>query len=158
MAYPNHHEYLTLNVHSMKSNLQLLLITVFLISSCGKKSEPIPAAHTVPIVTTNPITNATNTTAVCGGVIVNNGGSAIIAEGVVWTNLLSDPTIDGYSTGNSNGTLTYFPKTSNGTANSFTSDLTGLNVGSTYFVVAYATNSLGTGYGAPVKFSPPYDY
>jgi hypothetical protein len=42
--------------------------------------------------------------------------------------------------------------TNNGTATSFTSNLTGLTAGTTYYVRAYATNSVGTSYGSQVSF------
>jgi hypothetical protein len=35
----------------------------------------------------------------------------------------------------------------------FTSNITGLSANNTYYVRAYATNSVGTGYGAEVSFS-----
>lgn len=45
-------------------------------------------------------------------------------------------------------------KTSDGTGiGSFTSSLTGLTAGTTYYVRAYATNSAGTGYGNQVTFT-----
>jgi hypothetical protein len=137
----------------MKKTLSLLFLTVSLITSCSKNSEPIPSTITVPVLTTNPITNITNSSAVGGGTIINNGGSAIIAEGVVWTSIVVTPTIDGYNNGS--GNLLFFPKTIDGTAGSFTSNITGLSKSTKYFVCAYATNSTGTGYGDVVQFTTP---
>ena len=47
-------------------------------------------------------------------------------------------------------------KTTNGSGTgSFTSSITGLSQGTTYHVRAYATNSVGTSYGADTVFSTP---
>lgn len=77
--------------------------------------------------------------AVGGGAILSDGGSAITASGVCWS-LTPNPTTADYTT-------------SDGTALSFTSSLTGLITGTTYYVRAYATNSEGTSYGTGVSFT-----
>lgn len=99
---------------------------------------------TPPTVATNNVSNITSTTATCGGNVTSDGGSTVIARGVCWSTS-SNPTIsnnhtsDGYGTG------------------SFISNISGLSAETTYYVRAYATNSLGTTYGSTVFFtsSPP---
>ncbi|MCW3091618.1 MAG: inlA [Ferruginibacter sp.] len=94
----------------------------------------------VPVLSaTSAATSINSNTAISGGTILSNGGAAITASGVCWS-LTVNPTI-----ANS--------KTSNGTAASFTSNLTGLTSGATYYVRAYATNSEGTSYATGVSFT-----
>jgi hypothetical protein len=95
-------------------------------------------AATLPTVSTNAISNITFNTASSGGIISNNGGAVVTARGVCWstspnpTVSLSTKTIDGIGSG------------------SFSSSITGLVAGTTYYVRAYATNSVGTVYGSQV--------
>jgi hypothetical protein len=94
----------------------------------------------VPTVTTDPITNITNTTATSGGNVTNSGGANITARGVCWST----------STG---PTIALPTKTNDGTGTgTFVSSITGLTNGNTYYVRAYATNSVGTSYGNEVTF------
>ena len=91
-------------------------------------------------MTTNAITDITDNSAVCGGVIVDDGGSDIIAKGVVWSRS-QNPTVDDSF------------KTEDGTGSgSYISYLTDLTSGRTYYVRAYATNLLGTSYGDQHEF------
>lgn len=100
------------------------------------------AALSVPTVTTSPITNIINTTATSGGNVTFWGGSTVTQRGVCW-NTTGNPTIENDFTINGSGTGT------------FTSQLGGLALGTTYYVRAYATNSTGTGYGNEVIFNTP---
>lgn len=94
----------------------------------------------IPVLTSTAVTSIRTSSASSGGKILNAGGLAITAEGVCWSTS-ENPTI-----ANS--------KTSNGTADgAFTSSITGLTANTTYYLRAYATNSLGTGYGAQVTFT-----
>ena len=90
----------------------------------------------VPILgTINAVLTNNNTTALSGGYISNDGGSNIIARGVCWSKS-SNPTILDSITSDGTG-LGYY-----------TSTINGLNGCSTvYHFRAYATNSIGTGYG-----------
>jgi uncharacterized protein (TIGR02145 family) len=85
--------------------------------------------------------NITSASAVSGGNITNDGGSAITQRGVVWSTIPS-PTMANNSTSDGSG------------AGSFTSNLTGLTPNTTYYVYAYAVNSAGTAYGDLVFFTP----
>ena len=90
---------------------------------------------TAPVLTTtSAVIGSSYTTATTGGTITSDGGAAITARGVCWSTS-SGPTIADN-------------KTSNGTGiGSFTSSMTGLTIGTTYYIRAYATNSAGTTYG-----------
>jgi uncharacterized protein (TIGR02145 family) len=91
-------------------------------------------------VTATPI-SITTTTAIGGGTISSTGGATITTSGLVW----------GAST---NPEITLTTKTTNGTTSgTFTSSITGLTQGTTYYVRAYATNSIGTGYGPNITFT-----
>jgi len=92
-----------------------------------------------PSLTTTVITAIAATTASGGGNITNDGGAAIAARGVCWSTSHEPTTADPKTTDNS------------GTG-SFTSSLSELTTGTTYFVRAYATNSIGTSYGNEVTF------
>jgi uncharacterized protein (TIGR02145 family) len=97
----------------------------------------------LPSVTTNAVSDIKATTATAGGYVNSDGGSAITARGVCWsTNPI--PIVTGSHT--TDGPLT----------GSFTSNLTGLTVGTTYYLRAYASNSVGTAYGDEISFIPVY--
>jgi len=89
---------------------------------------------TPPVLTTTALSAITSTTATSGGNISNDGGAAVTARGVCW-NTNANPTISNSKTIDSSGT------------GIFISLITGLAPGSSYYVRAYATNSLGTTYG-----------
>jgi hypothetical protein len=95
---------------------------------------------TIPIVSTNSITNITKLSASGGGNITDDGGTSIITRGVCWSTV-SNPTTSDF-------------KTSDGTGNgNYSSNLTGLSIYTTYYVRAYATNSIGTAYGTEISFT-----
>lgn len=93
-------------------------------------------APTAPfIASTTAITSITSTSAASGGAITSDGGSAITAKGVCWSTSPNPVLGAGNFTSNGTGTTT------------FTSSITGLTPNTTYYVRAYATNAIGTGYG-----------
>lgn len=107
------------------------------ISSLG--SYTVGVTPEIPIVSTNSISNITITTATSGGNISSNGGDSVLVKGVCW-NTTGNPSISNSKTVDGSG---------NG---SFSSLLTNLNPGTTYYVSAYATNAVGTGYGNQITF------
>ncbi len=100
---------------------------------------------TSPVLTTSAISSIESASAVSGGNITSDGGLEVTVRGVCWSTT-EDPTIAGNKSEDGNGTGV------------FTSLVTGLTQGTTYFVRAYAINSSGTSYGASVSFktlAPP---
>ena len=100
--------------------------------------------HQLPIVTTNTITSITTNSATCGGDVTSNGASSVTARGVCWSTS-QNPTVSESYTTDGSGT------------GSFTSNITGLTTGTTYYVRAYATNSAGTSYGEQRSFTAVVD-
>ena len=94
----------------------------------------------LPIVTTSDITDITETSAICGGNVTDDGGSVITVRGICWSTS-HNPTTNGNHTTDGNGT------------GSFTSHITGLSASTTYYVRAYATNEAGTSYGEEMSFN-----
>lgn len=91
-------------------------------------------------ISTATVTSITNTSARSGGVIEPGGGGVVISRGVCWATTANPTTanrrtIDGSGSG------------------SFTSNITGLVAGTTYYVRAYAIYSVGTSYGNQVTFT-----
>ena len=97
-------------------------------------------AKQFPIVTTKQAQDLTLTSTTSGGTIINNGGDSIIAKGICWST-------------NPNPTITLTTKTvQGGGSGNFSSTMNGLTGNTTYYVRAYATNSVGTAYGNQIKF------
>jgi uncharacterized protein (TIGR02145 family) len=111
--------------------------------SC-KKSDSAPPP-TAPAVTTTPLTNITTSSATTGGTILTDGNAAVTKSGIVWSKTNGMPTLtDSVMAGT----------TAKG---SFTTNLTGLDFNTVYYIRAFATNSVGTGYGDVVKLNTAND-
>lgn len=109
-------------------------------TSYGNEISVTTATLSIPMLSTISISNITSSSAFSGGIITSDGGSGITEKGLVWStdtdpDLLDEKTNEG-----------------SGSAN-FNSVLTGLSAGVTYYVRAYATNSIGTGYGEQRSFT-----
>ena len=98
------------------------------------------SATTIPILTTTAASNIAATTASSGGNITSDGGATITARGVCWSTNQTPTTADSHTT-DGTGTGTYV------------SSITGLNAATTYYIRAYATNSVGTAYGNQQSFT-----
>lgn len=109
-------------------------------NSSNEASAKTDSIKLVPTVTTTPVSSITIGTALSGGNVESDGGSVIISRGVVWS---TSP----------NPTVTLSTKTSDTTTSSkHISSISGLTINTTYYVKAYATNSIGTGYGTQLIF------
>ncbi|UCH15292.1 MAG: hypothetical protein JSV22_04830, partial [Bacteroidales bacterium] len=95
---------------------------------------------TSPVVTTTIISSITESSAQSGGNVTSSGGATVTARGVCW-NTTGNPKSSEYHTTNGGGT------------GLFTSNITGLLPGTTYYVRAYATNSAETAYGNELSFT-----
>ena len=94
----------------------------------------------LPTITTSS-TTATSTSITSGGEITDDGGYNIIARGVCYSTTNSTPTIEDSYTTAGIGT------------GAFISVITSVTVSTTYYVRAYATNSIGTGYGDAIAIT-----
>jgi len=95
---------------------------------------------TLPIVSTTSVSNITPNSASSGGDVTSAGNAVVTVRGICWS-ATTGPTIDDNKTIDGTGT------------GNFVSALTALSAGTTYYVRAYATNSVGTAYGNEVSFS-----
>lgn len=100
--------------------------------------------NSLPTVSSATVSNISSTTATCGGNVTSDGNSAVTAKGVCWSTS-QNPTIANNKTNDGQGMGT------------FTSNITGLTTGTTYYVRAYATNRNGTSYGEQRSFKPSLD-
>ena len=94
----------------------------------------------LPVVTTTDVTAIGKTGAVSGGAVTYDGGGTVTARGLAW-GTTANPTITGTIIDGGTG------------LGAFVSTLTGLQKFATYHVRAYATNSVGTAYGADIQFT-----
>jgi Ice-binding-like len=118
--------------------LGMIAATLMFTVSCKKTNPSVPAG--LPSLTTTGISAIVNDSAKSGGTIITDSGAAVTARGVCWGTSVN-PTISSDTTKDGTGTGT------------FTSILTGLTAATIYYVRAYATNSVGTAYGAQVSFT-----
>lgn len=128
-----------------KGNLMNALIFAMLlmsvtILSCKKEDPIVIPIINLPEVSTNLVTNVTETSAASGGNAISDGGATITAKGVCWS-INKQPTIADSISVDGTGTGT------------FTSTVTGLLDNTTYHLRAYATNSKGTAYGNEDSFT-----
>ncbi|MDD2635939.1 MAG: hypothetical protein PHW82_10610 [Bacteroidales bacterium] len=97
---------------------------------------------TVPIVVSLDASAVTDTSAVCGGNVTDQGVSIVTVRGIVWG------TTEYINLANNAGSV----ENGDGTG-TFTSNITGLGSNTIYYFRAYATNSTGTGYGSVISFT-----
>jgi uncharacterized protein (TIGR02145 family) len=99
------------------------------------------ALPVIPNITTVNFSQISGNSGNSGGTIASNGGATITAKGVCWS---TSP----------NPTIELTTKTNDGTGSAnFTSNISGLSPVTTYYIRAYATNSVGTAYGQELTFT-----
>ena len=97
-----------------------------------------------PTVTTTAISTYDATSATMGGEVTDDGEANVTERGVVYSSTDATPTIG----------ETEVTKDDNETGTgSFSESITGLHGNTTYYVCAYATNSVGTSYGSVESFT-----
>ena len=94
----------------------------------------------IPTLSTTVAFLITSTTAKCGGHITNDGGSTINIHGVCWST-------------SQHPEITNYFSTEGTEAETYLCSLAGLTPNTTYYVRAFATNSVGTNYGDEISFS-----
>ena len=109
-------------------------------TSFGNEIQFTTSAGQLPSLSTTAAYNITQISAFSGGTISNTGSTPVTSRGVCWSTspnptLSSNHTIDGSGSG------------------VFTSQLTNLSPGTTYYIRAFATNAAGTAYGNLQQFS-----
>lgn len=126
-------------MNSVRYYFGIIISLVVILQACNKEEEPVIS---LPEITTSEPSNITSSSADTGGNITDNGGAEIALRGVVW------------NTSKSPSLATNLGRSENGSGmGEFTSIITDLSPGITYYVRAYATNSLGTAYGQDVGFT-----
>lgn len=131
----------------MKIRNKLNRFVVFLAASlllfgtnCEDDSNETSMA--VPLLETKGITNISGTDAEGGGEILEKGSSEVLERGIAWSRE-GDPTYD------ENDGMSF----DGDGIGEFSSKLTGLQPGVSYYVRAFAHNSEGVGYGQVVEFA-----
>lgn len=126
-----------MNRSNLTSASRILLVSclIILLTGCRKEEQ-------IPVVTTGTVSNITSTSVTIAGNTNNSGGGNTLSRGICWSNILTKPNInedfyfvEGFGSG------------------SFTISLAGLTPGTTYYLRAFATNGVGTGYGSVVTFT-----
>ncbi len=120
----------------MRKILSIYTILVLSLVACTKTTIPV----VLPVIALNPVTSITPNMAKSGGDITTDNGGPIVERGVCWS-ISPSPTISNSRTLNGAGLGT------------FTSEITGLTSGTTYFIRAYATNNAGTAYSKEAIFT-----
>jgi len=132
----------TSTLTSLKGNT-LYYVRAYATSTAGTGYGPEVSFTTLvdmPVVTTTAVTEVTKISAVSGGNVTYDGGGTVSIRGLAWGTSSNPTTSDNIIDG---GTGT----------GAFISNLTGLALHTTYYVRAYATNSIGTAYGTDVSFT-----
>jgi len=93
-----------------------------------------------PIIITDEITSITSSGAVCGGSIISDGGTPILASGICWSET-NNPTINEFHTVEHHDSTT------------FECYIENLKPGKAYFVRSFATNIKGTSYGSSLAMA-----
>lgn len=100
---------------------------------------------TLATISAPTISNVTSTSASLGANVTNDGGSAILERGFVYsaTAVDSDPNV---------GDSGVIKVTAAGTTGAFSANISGLTANMQYTFKAFARNAIGTAYGAPYAF------
>ena len=112
------------------------IVALVLVSASCNKAE-------LSKVATSDVANITDTTATCSGDVKFGGNDSVTARGVCWSTK-GEPTTSNSHTTDGAGTGT------------FNSEIGGLEPGTTYYIRAYATNSVGTAYGETKTFTTTF--
>jgi gliding motility-associated-like protein len=120
-----------------------VMCTLMLIQVQAHAQPPVPIETDtlVPFVTTGSISLVTAASATAGGNVTGDGGAAVLERGIVYSSVNTTPTLSNTKVVIGTGTGVY------------SQNITGLTGGTLYYARAYATNVVGTSYGAVVTFT-----
>lgn len=131
----------------MSRFLLVMIACLLFFSVQAQPPDPRDNDTLAPSVNTAAILQITTNSALVGGSISKDGGAPILEKGIVFSATNNNPTLNDTQIAMGTGIA------------SFSQTISGLTGGTTYYVRAYATNIVGTGYGAVVVFttasSPP---
>lgn len=131
----------TINVYFQPTTVASYTETIT-ISTEDVESQTITVSGngiSIPVITTNAVSEITTNSALTGGNVVSDGGNPILSKGVCWS-LLPNPSIANAHTNDGSGTGAYL------------STISPLNADSYYYARAYAIYASGTVYGDCVQF------
>lgn len=118
----------------MKTKFIFSIICLAIFVSCKKDGITTPAVKTTSIQV-----DKNNNIATANGEVTSEGASAVTKRGFVWSTV-ANPTVSDALSSNQFG------------PGVFTQQISGLNLGATYYLRAYATNANGTTYGNQIDF------
>ncbi len=118
--------------------------TYYVVAVAGTNKSDTVKAEIIPVIPvtiiTGSVTELAATSAKVSGNITNAGGGTVTRRGICWSTT-PNPTVNN-------------SKTTEGTgAGEFTSTLTNLLAGTTYYAKAYGENSRGISYGTEISFT-----
>lgn len=119
----------------------IVTMIVFCLTSCDKWELDPPVVKSLPEVYTTGVGAITDSSALVTGSIARDGGVAIITRGVC-IGKCPNPTVDSTKIIDNSTTKEYFSVR-----------LSKLEQNTTYYLRAFATNSVGTAYGNNVEFT-----
>jgi uncharacterized protein (TIGR02145 family) len=95
----------------------------------------------LPVLNTKPVSGLTSNSLISGGNITFEGKSKVLSRGVCWS-VNNPPLVSDKKTQDGEG------------IGEFISEISGLNSHTPYYIRAYASNKLGTGYGKVIYVKP----
>ncbi len=116
----------------------IIVLSLLLLTNCN--DDVNNSTQSIPVLTTDALSNITSNSCETGGKITSNGNSEITSKGIVWS---KNPT----------PTLTDFFTQDGDENTNFTSSITNLQQNTTYYLRAYAINNIGIAYGQEESFT-----
>ena len=115
-------------------------VTTNIGTTYGNEISFTTSPATIPILNTSEVSLIAKITAASGGSITGDGGANITSKGICW-GFTINPTISDSKIEMGGGTA------------SFVLPIAGLKASTAYYVRAFATNAIGTGYGSAISFT-----
>lgn len=127
----------------MLKKLSFFLLLSFALAGCKKNPDGTDPIVEKPSISTNPASDLTSSTVVCGGNITNNGPVNVLVSGLCWSTT-ANPNISAnlHTTGST-------------IIGTFSDNLAGLTPKTTYYIRAYLTTLSDTIYGNQVAITTP---